>query len=151
MTVTEKYRYWEMISDYDMGTAEDMIKAKRWMYVASICFTAVGRLLKGLIVYNTHKEAPKSDNLVFLLGRLADNQTFSATESGKRFNAEKNDYLDLLIDITYYRINDYPFSYQKILDRFIEEDTAREVFEKTRRVIAWLKTFGPEAGAEGVQ
>ncbi len=144
MTVTEKYRYWEMISDYDMGTAEDMIKVERWMYVASICYTAVGRLIKGLIVYNTHKEAPKSDNLVFLLGRLAESPTFSAIESGRRFKAEKDVYLDLIIDITYYRINDYPFSYQKILDRFIEEGTAREVFAKTQRVIAWLKTFGPE-------
>jgi HEPN domain-containing protein len=146
MTATEKYRYWEMISDYDMGTAEDMVKAKRWMYVASICHTAIGRLLKGLIVYNTNKETPKSNNLVFLMNRLGGNQTFSATEGGQRFKAEKEEYLDLIIDITYYRINDYPFSYQKTLDRFIEENTALEVLEKAKRVISWLKTFGPGAG-----
>ncbi len=147
MTPAEKYRYWEMISDYDMETAKAMLEAKRWMYVASICYSSVERLIKGLIVFQTRKEAPKSDNLIFLMNRLADNQTFAATEAGQRFKADRSKYLDLIIDITYYHINDYPFSYQKIMDRFIEEDTAREVFKKAETVVSWLKSYAPEDNA----
>ncbi len=150
MTYLKKFKYWEMISDYDIGTAEAMLKAERWMYVASICYTAVERLLKGLIVLRTRKEAPKSDNLVFLLNRIADNPAFAATEEGQRFSAEKGEHLDTIIDITYYHMNDYPFSYQKILDRFIEEETAREVYKKTCGLLEWLKSFGP-AEAEGIE
>lgn len=144
MTNTEKYRYWEMISDYDITTAEAMIKAERWMYVATICYSAVERLIKGLIVLHTKKEAPKSDNLIFLMNKLADHPNFSGSEICERFKRERNEYTDLIIDITYYHINDYPFSYQKILDRFIGQDTALEVFAKTGKVIAWLKSFVPE-------
>lgn len=96
MTYTEKYKYWEMISDYDYETAGAMIEAKRWMYVATICYSAVERLTKGLIVLETHKEAPKSDNLIFLLNRLADNQTFAATEKGQLFRVERGRYLDTI-------------------------------------------------------
>jgi HEPN domain-containing protein len=142
MTNFEKYKYWEMISDYDFETAGAMIEAKRWMYVATICYSAVERLIKGLIVLETRKEAPKSDNLIFLMNRLADNQAFAPTEKGQLFKAERSKYLDTIIDITYYHINDYPFSYQKIMDRFIEEDTARAVYKKTGEVLTWLKTYG---------
>lgn len=143
MTFAEKYKYWEMLSDYDLETARAMIEAKRWLYVASICYSSVERLVKGLIVFGTRKEAPKSDNIIFLLNRLADNPSFAATETGQRFRLERGKYLDAIIDITYYHINDYPFSYQKIMDRFIEEDTAKEVYNKSLDVLSWLKTYAP--------
>lgn len=143
MTYAEKFRYWEMISDYDTGTAQDMIKAERWMYVASVCYSSVSRLIKGLIVYNTHKEAPKSDNLIFLANRLCGNADFSATDNGIRFQSEKDVYFDMLADLTYYHISDYPFSYQKITDRFIDEKTATEVYNNTQTIISWLKSFAP--------
>lgn len=145
MTFAEKYGYWEMVSDYDRETAEALIQAGRWMHVATVCYSAVERLIKGLIVYRTRKEAPKSDNLIFLLNRLSDNTAFAATPDGERFKSEKGGYLDRIIDITYYHINDYPFTYQKVMDRFIGEETAREVYGKTLEVISWLKSYAPPA------
>ena len=146
MTYEEKYGYWEMISDYDMDTARAMIAAERWMYVATICYSAVERLLKGLIVLHTRKEAPKSDNLIFLMNRLVEHPNFSGSELCALFRTEQTEYLDRIIDITYYHINDYPFSYQKIMDRFIGRDCALEVFDKTVSVIAWLKSYAPGGG-----
>lgn len=144
MTYEEKYRYWEMISDYDIGTAHDMINAERWMYVASICYSAVARLLKGLIVYGTHKEAPKSDNLIFLASRICESEEFMSTPDGIRFKSEKTEYFDIMADITFYHISDYPFSYQKMTDRFIGKETAQAVFDATEKLILWFKTFAPE-------
>ncbi len=143
MTYEEKYKYWEMISDYDIETAKAMITAERWMYVATICYTAIARLLKGLTVYHTRKEAPKSDNLIFLVNKLSENQNFARSEAGARFKKEKNEYLDKIADVTYYHISDYPFSYQKIMDRFIGEGTAREVYDDTCKLLSWLKTYRP--------
>lgn len=148
MTYEEKYFYWEMISDYDTATAEDMIKAQRWLYVATICYSSVCRLLKGLIVCRTRKEAPKSDNLIFLLGRLTENEDFRKSDDYAKFSEDKADYLDLIADITFYHISDYPFSYQKINDRFIGKETALEVYDKTKKVITWLKGIAPKRPAE---
>lgn len=143
MTYEEKYFYWEMISDYDFATAQDMIYAERWMYVASVCYSAASRLVKGLIVYDTHKEAPKSDNLIFLAGRLCESEDFMHTPEGARFKKEKSDYFDIMADITFYHISDYPFSYQKVGDRFIGRETALSVYESTKKLLLWLKTFAP--------
>lgn len=141
ITYEEKYNYWVMLADYDFETAGILMKAERWMNVASVCYASVLRLIKGTIVYQTKKEAPKSENLTFLTNKLADNAEFMQSEAGKRFSAEKNKYLDMIIDIMYYHVSDYPFSYQKVMDRFIGGDTAAEVYEKTKSVSAWLKSF----------
>lgn len=131
-----------MISDYDIATVGDLIFAKRWLYVASICYSAVGRLIKGLIIYRTHKEAPKSDNLIFLLNRLSLCQEFVSCDDGIRFLHEKDEYLDLVADLTFYHISDYPFSYQKINDRFIDGEKAIEIYNKALKIISWLSSFG---------
>jgi len=144
MTNVEKYKYWEMLSDYDAETASVMLKAERWMYVATICHASIERLIKGMIVYHTKKEAPKSNNLTFLVNKLSENETFLETREGQKFNREKYEHIDMIIDIMYFHINDYPFSYQKIMERFIEEPIARDIYTKTNSLIIWLKSFQTE-------
>ena len=70
MTTAEKYRYWAMLADYDLETARVLIEAKRWVYVAYMCHQALERQLKGMYVYYSDKEAPKSHNLPFLFDKL---------------------------------------------------------------------------------
>ncbi len=144
MTNTEKYKYWEILSDYDIETAAIMLHAKRWMYVATICHASVERLIKGMIVYHTKREAPKSNNLTFLMNKLSENEVFLQTPEGIKFNNEKYQFIDIIIDIMYFHINDYPFSYQKIMERFIEEPIARDIYVKTQTLIKWLKSFQTE-------
>lgn len=144
MTNVEKYKYWEILSDYDAETAAIMLKQQRWMYVATICHTSIERLIKGMIVYHTKKEAPKSNNLTFLINKLSENELFQQSPEGIKFNKEKFQFIDIVIDIMYFHINDYPFSYQKIMERFIEEPIARDIFIKTQTLIKWLKSFQTE-------
>jgi len=144
MTNIEKYKYWEILADYDMETAQIMLEASRWMYVATICHSSVERLVKGMIVYHTKREAPKSNNLTFLINKLSENEVFSQSSEGERFNKEKYPFIDIIIDIMYFHINDYPFSYQKIMERFIEEPIAKDIYVKTKTLVRWLKSFQPE-------
>ena len=46
MTKEEKVRYWLDIADYDLGTAEDLFKSKRWLYVAFMCHQVIEKTLK---------------------------------------------------------------------------------------------------------
>ena len=43
---TDKVAYWLDIADEDLGVAEDLYKAKRWLYVAFMCHQSIEKTLK---------------------------------------------------------------------------------------------------------
>lgn len=141
MTIREKYQYWEALSDYDMASAKVMIDNQRWLHVSVLCQQAAERLIKGMVIFHTRKEAPKSHNIPFLANILTANENFMATDAGHRFLLEKDEYEDFMIDLMVYLTNDYPFSYKKAMNRFITQNTAEEIYAGTCQLISWLKTF----------
>lgn len=144
MTPQQKYKYWEMLSDYDIETAGVLMEGKRWLYVAFTCEQAVERLLKGMHVYHTGNEVPKTKNISFIFNRLTKCENFRKWVNPITFENEKDFYQEILIDLMYYHISDYPFSYTKVMDRFISEQTAKEVYQITKNVLKWLKSFQQE-------
>lgn len=144
MTPYEKYNYWVLLSEYDIETADVLIAGKRWLYVAYVCEQAVERLLKGMYVLYTKKEVPKSKNINFIFNKIAKNENFINHINIEEFNRDKVEYEEILIDIMFYYISDYPFSYLKVMDRFISEETAMEVYNKTKKTLEWLKSFQKE-------
>ncbi len=141
MTPYEKYNYWVLLSDYDIETADVLIAGKRWLYVAFVCEQAVERLLKGMYVLYTKNEVPKSKNINFIFNKITKNENFINHVNNADFNRDKVEYEENLIDIMFYYISDYPFSYLKVMDRFISEKTAMEVYNKTKKTLDWLKSF----------
>lgn len=141
MTNEDKYKYWEMLSDYDIGTALDLIRAKRWMYVAFLCEQSIERLLKGMYVFYFGREAPKSHNIGFLMTRIFKSELFLSRVEPKSFEAKLMKYENFFDDIVFYYISDYPFSYQKIMDRFVSEKKAMEIYKGTLEVLSWLRAF----------
>ena len=51
---TDKVKYWLDIADYDYATAQDLYKAKRWLYVGFMCHQTIEKTLKA---YWTKSEA----------------------------------------------------------------------------------------------
>jgi HEPN domain-containing protein len=43
---TDKVAYWLDIADEDLGVAEDLYNAKRWLYVAFMCHQVIEKTLK---------------------------------------------------------------------------------------------------------
>ena len=141
MTSKEKYGYWLELVNYDLETARALIDAEKWTYVAVLCQQAVERLVKGMFVYHTNKEAPKSHNVMFLINKMAANEKFLESTESARFVQEKEKQEDFILDLMYYYINDYPFSYKKVMDRFIKKEVALKIYESTLELIDWLKGF----------
>ncbi|MGI6732887.1 MAG: HEPN domain-containing protein [Anaerovoracaceae bacterium] len=145
MTAAEKYVYWRILSDYDFETAECLIAGKRWAYVAYVCHQAVERLLKGMHIYHTKKETPKTHNLNYIFNRIIKDETFLAgLKDHQTFESEKADNIEFMADLMYYYMSDYPFSYNKVMDRFIDEEKAMEVYHRTSKLLKWLKQFQTE-------
>lgn len=58
---------WIKSSQYDLKTAEHMLKTGRYIYVLFMCHLSVEKLLKGLYEAVSKKIAPKTHNLIYLL------------------------------------------------------------------------------------
>ncbi|MDO4582336.1 MAG: HEPN domain-containing protein [Bacillota bacterium] len=143
MQKQEKYAYWQMLSDYDLDTVKVLIDGERWIYVAYLCQQAVERQLKGMYVYYTNKEAPKTHNISFLFKKIIATPAFIDEVDHARFDPSVNDCEDYLIDAMYYFISDYPFSYKNVMARFVEKDVAMELYRRTMDTINWLRSFQP--------
>lgn len=144
MNKSQKYGYWLMLSDYDLGTIDCLIRGERWVYVAYLCQQAVERQLKGMYVYYMGVEAPKTHNLNFLFKKVYESEKFRQEADAARFDEHRAEAEDFLIDLMFYYMSDYPFSYKNISSRFVGRELALELFEKTKQTVKWLRSFQPE-------
>ena len=144
MNKAQKYGYWLMLSDYDLGTIDCLIQGERWVYVAYLCQQAVERQLKGMYVYYMGAEAPQTHNLNFLFKKVTDSEKFQQEADMERFAARRAEAEDFLIDLMFYYMSDYPFSYKNISSRFVGRDLALQLYAKARSTVDWLRAFQPE-------
>ncbi len=139
-----KYAYWIMLSDYDIETIDCLVAGERWVYVAFLCQQAVERQLKGMYVYYNNAEAPKTHNVNFLFSKIQNEAKFLSHPEIERFESGKTECEDFLIDVMFYYMSDYPFSYKNIMNRFVNKENALALFEKTKYMLAWLRSFQPK-------
>ena len=141
MTGYEKYEHWLTLAKYDIDTAKILLDAQRYSYVPVLCQQSIERMLKGMFICHTGKEASKTHNIPFLANKLAQNNLFSETEEGKRFINEKDDHEEFMVDLMFYYMSDYPFSYKKFSERFIEEKVASDLYINSIKLLDWLQSF----------
>jgi HEPN domain-containing protein len=67
----EKVRYWIDIAEYDLATAEAMLKTGRYLYVGFMCHQAIEKILKAYYQLVKGKMPPKTHNLLFLFEETA--------------------------------------------------------------------------------
>jgi HEPN domain-containing protein len=68
------YKYWIQYANYDLKTAEAMLKSKRYVYVAFTCQQAIEKAVKALHVLYTGNEAPKSHNILYVFELILNNE-----------------------------------------------------------------------------
>jgi HEPN domain-containing protein len=54
-------------AEYDLNTAEFMLKSGRYIYVIFMCHLSLEKMLKAITTEITQKISPKSHNLIYLL------------------------------------------------------------------------------------
>lgn len=143
MNKLDKCGYWLMLSDYDLGTIDALIAGKRWVYVAFLCQQATERQLKAMYVYYQKAEPPKTHNVNFLFSKIVESESFRAEADMKRFDSRRNECEDYLMDVMFYYMSDYPFSYKNIKSRFVDKELALELYGKTQDFVLWLRSFLP--------
>ena len=133
MNEYEKYDYWYDIAQYDLDTAEAMLKSGRWLYVLFMCQQAIEKLVKGLYVLYVDDNVPKIHNLRVLIERFED--LLQETVSDETYT--------LFEDLTIHYLNGRYTDYKQKLSEQLNEQIAMEFYKKSKEAFAWLLTLKP--------
>jgi HEPN domain-containing protein len=116
---------WLATADYDIETAEAMLRSKRYVYVIFMCHLALEKTLKGLWAEARDESPPRTHDLLYFLRRL--DFTLPAPDA------------DFLAAINRASVpTRYPEDLAKMV-RLYPYRTARSYLSKTKRVIKWLR------------
>lgn len=116
---------WLETSEYDLNTAQHMLKAGRYIYVIFMCHLSIEKMFKAIVNEETGVLPPKTHDLVYLLSlaKLKPPQHL----------------LDFIGKITGASIvTRYPKELSKLIEAY-PEDVAKEYLEGTKEVLQWLR------------
>ena len=123
----EKICYWLDISEYDLTTAEAMLKAERYLYVGFMCHQAIEKILKAYYQLMKGKMPPKTHNILFLMKETV---LFDFLSDQQRAFMEM--LLPMNIETRYQEHKDRLF---KSLDR----EKCSKILRETREMHSWIK------------
>ncbi|MEW6110248.1 MAG: HEPN domain-containing protein [Nitrospirota bacterium] len=116
---------WLKSSQYDLKTAEHMLKTGRYIYVLFMCHLSVEKLLKALYEMTLKKVAPKTHNLIYLL------------KASEIELPEKHlETLEALNDLSI--VTRYPEDVDAMVKAF-KRKKVENYLKKTKELIKWLK------------
>ena len=75
----DRIKYWTELSDYDLDTADAMLRTGRWLYVGYMCHQTIEKIFKAYWCSRKEEPAPYTHNLINLaqscgLGQLLSNE-----------------------------------------------------------------------------
>ena len=127
MTINEKVEYWTEIADYDLETANAMLKSKRYLYVGFMCHQAVEKILKAYFTKAKEDTPPFIHNLKSLANKSNIYQEF--TEAQK-------DLIDELIPLNIEAR--YPTYKEKLL-KSLNNEKCELLIKQTQELCNWIK------------
>ncbi|MCK9401335.1 MAG: HEPN domain-containing protein [Bacteroidales bacterium] len=127
MVKKDKIQYWIDLSDYDLETANAMLKSTRYLYVGFMCHQTIEKALKGYFASLYNDIPPFTHNLAFLIVKTGlDNEL---TEDQKALVDELE---PLNIEAR------YP-EYKERLLKQLTKDKCLELINKTTALQQWIK------------
>jgi HEPN domain-containing protein len=121
----EETKNWLNMVDYDIDTARQMFKTKRYVYVIFMCHLAIEKVFKALVCEETNKFPPKTHDLILL------------TNLGKvKLPDDLPDFIGMINNVAV--VTRYPEDLSKIVSSYPKEVT-QEYLNKTLKVIKCVK------------
>jgi HEPN domain-containing protein len=116
---------WFKQADYDLGTAEAMFKAGRYIYTVFMCHLSVEKALKGLYAKKFKEDPPKIHNLNYLCEKI-----------GLDLPGDYTDFVDNLNNLSV--PTRYPDGIENLVKEYKKEKT-RKIMRRTKELLLWLK------------
>jgi len=116
---------WLAQVEYDVVTAEHMLRAGRYIYVIFMCHLAMEKALKAVVSEATQKLPPRTHDLLALVQRAS----LTPSQEHLLFLSEINDASV---------VTRYPDDLWELVSQY-PEPVAREYLDKAKGVIAWIR------------
>jgi len=123
----EKVKYWIELSDYDLETAEAMLKSRRFLYVGFMCHQTIEKAFKAYFTVLKSDVAPYSHSLSYLAKK---------GEFYELFSEEQKDFIDQIEPLNIEAR--YPSHKERLL-KSLTESKCIEIIEKTKEIQGWIK------------
>ncbi len=123
----EKVKYWIELSDYDLETAEAMLKSRRFLYVGFMCHQTIEKAFKAYFTILKSDVAPYSHSLSYLAKK---------GEFYELFSEEQKDFIDQIEPLNIEAR--YPSHKERLL-KSLTESKCIEIIEKTKEIQEWIK------------
>jgi HEPN domain-containing protein len=122
-----KTAYWIELSDYDLITAEAMLKTKRYLYVGFMCHQTIEKAFKAYFTIFSDEAIPFSHSLSYLAkkGRFYED-----------FSEEQKDFIDEIEPLNIEAR--YPSHKERLL-KSLNEVKCKELLKKTKTLQEWIK------------
>lgn len=124
----DKVAYWIDIADYDLGTAEDLYKSGRWLYVAFMCHQVIEKTLKAYWCATRDDDPPYIHHLANLA--IRSNLYEQMTEDQQEFIAM---LMPMNIEAR------YP-EYKQKLSANLNQEICQRIIEQTKQLQQWIKS-----------
>ena len=125
----DKVKYWLDLADYDYATAGDLMKSKRWIYVAFMCHQSIEKAIKA---YHTQKLPSETPPYIHNLTRLAQKSgLYDLMDEDQRM------FLDAMTPMNIEAR--YP-EYKSLLASSLNEKVCKDMLEKTNVLLSWIKS-----------
>jgi len=120
---------WFKQADYDLKTAEAMLKTKRYIYTVFMCHLSIEKALKGLYAKKFKTNPPKIHPEL-----LRD----FCEKIKLELNPEQQDFVDKLNTLSV--PTRYPYELEKLLKDY-KKDATNSIFNKTKKLLICLKNL----------
>ena len=121
-------KYWVELSDYDIITAEAMLKTKRYLYVGFMCHQTIEKIFKAFYTSLKNEPAPYSHSLSYLAKK---------GDFYENFSEEQKDFIDQIEPLNIEAR--YPSHKERLL-KSLSENKCKEILENTIALQTWIKT-----------
>jgi len=120
-------QYWIDLSDYDLETANAMLKSARYLYVGFMCHQTIEKILKGYFAAIYDEIPPFTHNLAFLINKL------------KLDNDLDEDQKSIVDELEPLNIEARYPEYKERLLRQLTKNKCVELINKTTSLQQWIK------------
>jgi len=125
--MSEKVQYWLDIAEYDLETAQSMLKTKRFLYVGFMCHQVIEKGLKACYAHFKNGIPPYIHNL---------SQLAEKSEIIHKMNDQQLSFLDVLQPLNIEAR--YP-SYKEKLLQTLDKKRCILILKDTKDLFQWLK------------
>ncbi len=125
--MSSQVNYWKELSEYDLETAEAMLKSKRYLYVGFMAHQTIEKILKSYFV-KIHADTPPYSHSLSYIAKKA--------ELYELLSEKQQDFIDLLEPMNIECR--YPVHKEELLKTLTDEKCI-EILKDTRELQIWIK------------